>query len=184
VSGVKGKVGGVELEWQSVPQGSSGEALCVQGGTKVSVSWRRDREGLWIETDRGVFGFDIVGETGDDGRVVYQLRRRVVGAGIGPSGQGEWRGLSFLRAGEESVAAAAGGQKRGVRIRAQMPGKIIRISVKIGDIVEKGQSLLVMEAMKMENEIRAAQSGKVTTLKVTEGQIVETGADLCLLDPV
>ena len=165
----------------SIPHGSSGEAVCRLAGQDVPVAWRRDREGLWLETDRGVFGFDIVGETNDDGRIVYQLRRRMVGPG---SGSGEWKGLSFLRAGEESIAAASGAQKRGVRVRAQMPGKIIRISVKPGDVVEKGQSLLVMEAMKMENEIRAAQPGQVTAMKVTEGQIVETGADLCLLDPV
>jgi acetyl/propionyl-CoA carboxylase alpha subunit len=181
VSDVKGKVGGFELQWLSVPHGTSGEAVCVQGGAKMPVAWRRDREGIWIETDRGVFGFDIVGETNDDGKVVYQLRRRIVGS----SGEDrEWRGLSFLRAGEESIAAASGGAKRGLRVRAQMPGKIIRISVKAGDVVEKGQSLLVMEAMKMENEIRATHAGKVTALKVAEGQAVETGADLCLLEPV
>ena len=64
-----------------------------------------------------------------------------------------------------------------------MPGKILRISVKAGDSVEKGQALLVMEAMKMENEIRASHSGKIAALKVSEGQAVETGADLCLIDP-
>jgi biotin carboxyl carrier protein len=48
--------------------------------------------------------------------------------------------------------------------------------------VERGQPLLVMEAMKMENEIRASQAGKVIAVKVSEGQAVETGADLMNLE--
>jgi 3-methylcrotonyl-CoA carboxylase alpha subunit len=90
-----------------------------------------------------------------------------------------------MRAGEESAAAgAAAGPKKGVRVRAQMPGKIISISAKPGDVVEKEQPLLVMEAMKMENVIRAPQAGKIGQVKVTAGQAVETGADLCVIDPV
>jgi acetyl/propionyl-CoA carboxylase alpha subunit len=174
---VKGKVAGIELDWIKAPSGSRGHGhLRIAGGEITEVSWVRDREGLWIETSSGVFGFDIVSEVGDDGGVTYQVRRRALG--------GEWVGLAFKRAGEELAAAGSGAQKRGTRVRAQMPGKIIRVSVKAGDTVEKGQSLLVMEAMKMENEIRAAQAGKVSTIKVTEGQAVETGADLCVIDPV
>ena len=71
--------------------------------------------------------------------------------------------------------------KKSARVRAQMPGKILRISVKIGEVVEKGQTLMVMEAMKMENEIRATQSGLIDQVKVSEGQAVETGADLCTI---
>jgi 3-methylcrotonyl-CoA carboxylase alpha subunit len=63
-----------------------------------------------------------------------------------------------------------------------MPGKIVRILVQAGAQVEKGQPLLVMEAMKMENEIRAAGAGKVSAVKVIEGQAVETGADLMLIE--
>ncbi|MDR3606606.1 MAG: acetyl-CoA carboxylase biotin carboxyl carrier protein subunit [Oligoflexia bacterium] len=177
MSRIHGKVGAIELEWMSPLRGNSGQAQArLKDGRVISVSWNRDREGLWIETDNGVFGFDIAGEATDEGGIAYHVKRRIAG--------GEWSGLSFKRAGEESAAAAAGVQKRGVRVRAQMPGKIIRVSVKVGDMVEKGQSLLVMEAMKMENEIRAAASGKISAVKVTEGQAVETGADLCLIEPV
>ncbi len=59
---------------------------------------------------------------------------------------------------------------------AKMPGKISKILVKEGDIVEKGTPLLVMEAMKMENEIRASLSGTVKSLRVKEGQAIESGA--------
>ena len=59
---------------------------------------------------------------------------------------------------------------------APMPGLIVRVSVSPGDAVQVGQGLVVMEAMKMENEIRAPKAGVVANLLVKEGQAVETGA--------
>jgi biotin carboxyl carrier protein len=61
------------------------------------------------------------------------------------------------------------------QIIAPMPGKIIRVLVKAGDAVETGQGLLVVEAMKMQNEIRSPKSGKVERLQVVEGQAVNAG---------
>ena len=132
--------------------------------TNVPVAWRqRSRRDFGSKLIAERSAFDIVGEIDDDGRSRLPGSPSDLGSA---AGIGEWRGLSFLRAGEESLAAASSGLKRGVRVRAQMPGKIIRIPVKAGDVVEKGQSLLVMEAMKMENEIRATQSGSDQALKV------------------
>jgi len=68
-------------------------------------------------------------------------------------------------------------------VYAKMPGKIVKITAKTGDKVEKGAAVLVMEAMKMENEIRATLSGEVTNVCVKEGQAVETGALLLELKP-
>jgi biotin carboxyl carrier protein len=56
--------------------------------------------------------------------------------------------------------------------------------IKEGDTVQKGDPLMVMEAMKMENEIRATHSGVIQAVKVISGQAVETGADLVLMDTV
>jgi biotin carboxyl carrier protein len=56
-----------------------------------------------------------------------------------------------------------------------MPGKIIVLLMKAGDTVEAGQGIVVMEAMKMQNEIRSPKSGKIQRLLVTEGQTVNTG---------
>ena len=61
-------------------------------------------------------------------------------------------------------------------ILAPMPGLIIRINVSPGDRVEAGDGVVVMEAMKMENELRATSSGTVKTVKVTPGTAVERGA--------
>jgi biotin carboxyl carrier protein len=61
------------------------------------------------------------------------------------------------------------------QIAAPMPGKVVRLLVKQGDTVEAGQGLLVVEAMKMQNEIRSPKSGKVEKLLATEGQAVNAG---------
>ncbi len=63
-------------------------------------------------------------------------------------------------------------------VKALMPGRVSRVSVEKGSIVRKGQSLLVLEAMKMENEIQAPLDGVVDELFVEAGQTVESGADL------
>lgn len=61
---------------------------------------------------------------------------------------------------------------------SQMPGKIRKVFVKPGDVVKTGDPLLIMEAMKMENEMRAEHDGKVQTVHVKEGVNVEANAPL------
>lgn len=68
------------------------------------------------------------------------------------------------------------------KITAPMPGKIVRVLAELGQQVAAGQGLVVMEAMKMENELRAPRAGRVKDLGVREGQAVETGALLVVLE--
>jgi biotin carboxyl carrier protein len=67
------------------------------------------------------------------------------------------------------------------QIVAPMPGKIIRVLVKAGDTVEAGQGLLVVEAMKMQNQIRSPKSGTVERILSEEGQAVNSGEVLCIV---
>jgi pyruvate carboxylase subunit B len=57
-----------------------------------------------------------------------------------------------------------------------MPGLVVRVSVSVGDRVEAGQGIVVMEAMKMENELRATAAGTVKSVNATPGTAVEKGA--------
>ena len=61
------------------------------------------------------------------------------------------------------------------QVLAPMPGKIVRVLVSAGDSVRAGQGLLVVEAMKMQNEIRAPKSGTIDRVRVVEGQTVNAG---------
>jgi 3-methylcrotonyl-CoA carboxylase alpha subunit len=68
-------------------------------------------------------------------------------------------------------------------MEAPMPGLILKIFVKPGDVVSKGTPLIVLEAMKMEHQIVAPREGTVRTVNCTEGELVQPGADLVDLQP-
>lgn len=70
--------------------------------------------------------------------------------------------------------AAPTGEAR-ITISAPMPGNILSVNVKPGDKVEKGTVLLILEAMKMENEIMSPEAGTVTSVAVTKGATVQSG---------
>jgi biotin carboxyl carrier protein len=86
---------------------------------------------------------------------------------------------SFGRQKREGGGVHAAGPQRVV---APMPGKIVRILVKAGDAVTARQGLVVVEAMKMENELRAARDGRVRELLVAEGQSVDAGTVLLVVE--
>lgn len=77
---------------------------------------------------------------------------------------------------------AAGDEAGPQRITAPMPGKVVRVLVAPGDTVAARQGLVVVEAMKMENELRAARPGRVATVSVSEGQSVDAGAVLAVVE--
>ncbi|GBD87875.1 glutaconyl-CoA decarboxylase subunit gamma [bacterium BMS3Abin03] len=67
-------------------------------------------------------------------------------------------------------------------VKAPMPGIILKVKKHTGDKIAKGESVLILEAMKMENDLRAPASGKIKTIDVTEGTIVEKGTVLFSID--
>ena len=74
-------------------------------------------------------------------------------------------------------AAPAGGES----ISSPMPGNILDVRVSVGQSVKKGDVLMILEAMKMENEIMCPCDGKVTAVNVTKGTTVESGTLLCVI---
>jgi biotin carboxyl carrier protein len=111
--------------------------------------------------------------------------------------------FEVIREGEELVVASRGGATRvtlvdaarrsrhpGARakvvgkasLKAMMPGRVINVLVNVGDEVVAQQGLLVVEAMKMENELKAPKAGKVVEIKVKPGQTVEKGELLLVVE--
>jgi biotin carboxyl carrier protein len=78
--------------------------------------------------------------------------------------------------------AAAGGQGRAA-ILAPMPGKVVRILVAVGDDVEAGQGIAIVEAMKMQNEMKAPRAGRVAAIHANENDSVVAGFVLAVIDP-
>jgi biotin carboxyl carrier protein len=111
-----------------------------------------------------------LGEGGGDFDV--HLDGRTIAVQIRPAG-------SFGRQNKAGAGAATTGQQRVV---SPMPGKVVRVLVKPGDEVKARQGLVVVEAMKMENELRAARDGRVRDVAVAEGQSVDAGTVLLVVE--
>jgi len=69
-------------------------------------------------------------------------------------------------------------------ILAPMPGKVVRIMVAVGDLVTVGQGIVVVEAMKMQNEMKSPRDGRVTAIKTAPGESVTAGTVLALIEAV
>jgi biotin carboxyl carrier protein len=93
-----------------------------------------------------------------------------VRVGVSVNGRRSW--------GRKEDGAAGGGPQR---VTAPMPGKIVKVLVKPGDSVRARQPVVVIEAMKMENELRAARAGTVTEIHAAEGASVDAGTLLAVL---
>ena len=109
---------------------------------------------------------------------------------VGPTGElsitgGDWVGVTarvldpLLRAAEKAAAAKPAGP---AEIKSPMPGKLVRALVAVGASVVAGQPVVVVEAMKMENELKAPRAGVVRELRATEGQAIEAGQTLVVFD--
>ena len=79
-------------------------------------------------------------------------------------------------------AASAGGAAGAVKVNAPMPGKILSVKASAGQAVKKGDVLMILEAMKMENEVVAPQDGTVASINVAAGDSVEAGVVLASLN--
>ena len=77
--------------------------------------------------------------------------------------------------GDASAAAPAAPAGEGTPVTAPMTGNILDVKVNVGDTVSEGQPVIVLEAMKMENDVPASKSGKVTSITVKKGDTVNTG---------
>lgn len=122
--------------------------------------------------------------------LLFQDGGRSVDAAATPRGGGEW--LVQLPHVDVPVVVdrqrhARGGQRTAggagqQRVTAPMPGRVLRVLVKPGDEVAHRQGLVVVEAMKMENELTAPKAGTVTEVAVTEGLSVEAGRLLVVIE--
>jgi biotin carboxyl carrier protein len=121
------------------------------------------------------------------------LEDRPVTLAVESTGQGRW---TLSRAGERSEVEVLDERTRHIRsltgnaeqsrkadvLRAPMPGLVVRINTRSGEMVAAGDGLVVLEAMKMENELKAAASAQVRTVRVNPGEAVEKGQVLIEFD--
>ena len=148
----------------------SGQSYALINEMKVLVD-------LKLEPETGLFSFS----QGDKQRLLS----------IKPNNTGNeiyWRGRSihtqvdpqYIKDLRRHIKSSSSNAADGI-VKSHMPGLIVKIEVAPGQRIEEGDGLLIIEAMKMENEIRAPISGVVASLTVSEGEEVAGGATLCIL---
>ncbi len=162
--------------------------VTIQGTTyTVSLDDREDQVALRV--DGRQLEIDMASIQGDhsyslliDGRSYTAVtatqgeQREVTVNGVSSAVAVEDEQLARLR-GQVKSRRRAGGEQ----IKAPMPGRVVSISAAVGDAVESGQGVVVIEAMKMENELRAQSSGQVREIRVGEGDTVDRNAVLVVI---
>lgn len=82
----------------------------------------------------------------------------------------------------KAAAPAAAGSEGAVKVNSPMPGKILSVKSSVGQAVKRGEVIMILEAMKMENEIVAPSDGTIASINVNEGASVEAGSVLASLN--
>ncbi|WP_457852312.1 ATP-binding protein [Microbispora bryophytorum] len=179
-----GVLGGLPSGWRNVPSQPQRAVFHAEDGGRLEIAYRLTRDGMRAE------GFDDVTLVAvDPGRVVLEtagLRHAFEVAaypGVRPgavhvdSPLGPVRLTPVERLPEPAARVTPGA------LPAPMPGTVLRVEVKPGDVVEAGQPVVVLEAMKMEHLIVSPASGTVAALHVTPGAQVEAGVPLAVIEP-
>lgn len=90
-------------------------------------------------------------------------------------------GRAVETAAEDRRAHRAGASGE-AQVKAPMPGKVVRVLVAVGEVVDAGQGVIVVEAMKMQNELKSPRAGRVASVKVNEHDTVNAGAILVTIE--
>lgn len=85
-------------------------------------------------------------------------------------------------AAEQGFAAKAGTDKFDGKVFPPMPGNVVKVMAKAGDVVEKGQALVIIESMKMEHTVSAPEAGKVLEVRAVEGSVAELTAPMVVFE--
>jgi biotin carboxyl carrier protein len=131
-----------------------------------------------VEAERGVWVLrrgseqTVAAVDGSGAKMTVELRR----PGADPLVLGAE--VTDARRAKIAVPARAGNDATPVTVRSPIPGRVVKLLVKADDSVKAGQTIIVLEAMKMENELRAPRAGRVSAVRCAEGTAVETGQDL------
>ena len=138
-------------------------------------------DGQMIELDARMIVTGVLSLVIDGKQFRCILDRDVDGEGVIINGQR----ISFSIPDPRSLAAqngAAAGADGPRRVKAPMPGRVVRVLVTMGDEVAEGQGLVVIEAMKMQNELKSPKQGRVSRLAAEIGTTVAAGEVLVVVD--
>ena len=142
-------------------------------GQPVDVALTQAEPGVWIlrrGNEQTVAHVD-----GRGGKLAVAIRRPGRDAVVVAADVSDARRASIVA----PARTAAGGAP--ITVRSPIPGRLIKLLVKVGDAVAAGQTMVVLEAMKMENELGAPRAGRIAEIRCAEGTAVEAGQELVVV---
>ena len=142
-------------------------------GRPVDVEVTQAEPGVWILRQGGQQ--TIAQVDGGSGKMTVEIRRP------GRDAVNVAAEVSDARRATIVAPARAAGGGAPITVRSPIPGRLIKLLVKAGDNVTAGQTMAVLEAMKMENELRAPRAGRIAEVRCAEGAAVEAGQDLVIV---
>jgi biotin carboxyl carrier protein len=157
------------------------------GGRVLAVEVRADGAGYAVTLDGRSVEVSVRDTSPGFASLVVDGRAHEAGVVAREGGyavllQGRLLDVGLCEAGTAGAAARATKAGGLARVTAPMPGRLVKVLVERGQEVAEGQGLVVMEAMKMENELRAPRAGRVKELPALDRQAVESGALLVVLE--
>jgi biotin carboxyl carrier protein len=168
------KVGGkervVELE-----DGEGGRVRAVVDGVARELEAAQAEPGLWLLREGTAQALAFV--DGAAPKLTVELRRAGGDPVVIPVEVGDARSATVAALARRAAAVGTGP----ATVRSPIPGRVVKLLVRAGDRVTAGQAVVVLEAMKMENELRAPRAGAVETIRCAEGAAVEAGQDLVII---
>ncbi len=160
------------------------------GGVSRTVAVERSGNEFSVEIDGRRHDLELVRLDGAVASLRFPDTGRSLQISYNRGANGSWRvavgqrefNLEVLTPSQAVEAVSAAREAGPSRLTAPIPGKVVAVKVEPGDEVEPGQALIVLEAMKMENELAAVQAGRVAAVHVTAGETVEGGELLVELE--
>ncbi|GAB4228921.1 MAG: acetyl-CoA carboxylase biotin carboxyl carrier protein subunit [Deltaproteobacteria bacterium] len=161
-------IGEREVKIQVEAQDGANYKVTIDGRERV-VDAQREAEGLWSILDGNAsYIVDVSRLPSDEYEVLIQ---------------GDCHKFALMNEQRRAMIRAGGKGSAGkAMLTSPMPGKVVKLLVAEGQEVGAGQGVIVVEAMKMENELKTAVAGKVKEIFVEEGAVVESGAKLLLVE--
>jgi biotin carboxyl carrier protein len=158
------------------------------GARSLSVEWTRagdrirfrmgdgpPREASILEVEPGVYSV-LIGACSFEARVSPLDGKYFVDI------RGRHIAVEVVDPRESAFGARSGGGEGRISVKAPMPGKVVRVLVNPGDEVSAGQGLVVVEAMKMQNELRSPKEGRVVSIDASETEAVTAGQVLAVVE--
>ncbi len=159
------------------------------GGQTHSIEIKRDGSRLTATVDGRAIDAEV--SEPESGVFLFKLDGRIIETYVGPFADSR----SIVSVGGRDLevtitdpkrlrgSASGGAHDHGhAEIKTAMPGKVVRILRKVGDHVTKGEGVIVVEAMKMQNEMKSPRDGTIGEVRVTEGDTVGAGDVLVVID--